>query len=534
MLLSDIELNNSDAEVTSHERVVEASEEDIESRRGQEAHLRNEDEVNVRGKGHRFRARIRGFVRRSLCCLTREHLCPGDHDDVEDPARKQYRLEGSRVRPRYCLRFGSNRTPYNIGMVVSRHQMSMAKSLHWMFRVNFFFLFALSCVVFFAFTLLFAGFIFLAGQLDPQCLRVVGQPFHPSSAGFADAFTLSWTTFSTVGYGNAYPALGHENDSPSNCTFITAICSLESLIGVLYSGFCGAILFGKVLRIQSRAQVVFSDPIVIRYGSGVEAHIEDDEDEYTETGKKKIPCPVLEFRIVNRLFNDVGGEIIDATLNVVASIEPDGDAAGKDPGFERKETTTSSMTSNHFGDDTFGSLHSMDAKEVGNQRRVLDGFLMKALTRKKGTETEQSPRLLNKRIFSKMMMEASEHPFFKRVWLARHVLDEHSPLLKQKTRRVIRKCGGYWPEQLNSYQGVQESLSFHQILVSLNGVSNISASDVYAQKIYDHGDVNVGYEFVNLLYRDGDDLKVDIDLINDVREQHGGGGEPLTFATGEQ
>ena len=39
MLLSDIELNNSDAEVTSHERVVEASEGDIESRRGQEAHV---------------------------------------------------------------------------------------------------------------------------------------------------------------------------------------------------------------------------------------------------------------------------------------------------------------------------------------------------------------------------------------------------------------------------------------------------------------------------------------------------------------
>ena len=39
MLLSDIELNNSDAEVTSHERAVEASEGDFESRRGQEAHV---------------------------------------------------------------------------------------------------------------------------------------------------------------------------------------------------------------------------------------------------------------------------------------------------------------------------------------------------------------------------------------------------------------------------------------------------------------------------------------------------------------
>jgi hypothetical protein len=64
--------------------------------------------------------------------------------------------------------------------------------------------------------------------------------------------------------------------------------------------------------------------------------------------------------------------------------------------------------------------------------------------------------------------------------------------------------------------------------VSLNGVSNVSASDVYAQKIYDFVDINVGYQFVNILYKDTDGtLKVDTDLINDVREQEGGGGEPL-------
>lgn len=472
-------------------------------------------------------------MKRSLCCLKGEHP-RGSEYDVEDPACKQHRLEEARTRPRRCWIFGSNRTPYNIGMAFSRHQMSMAKYLHWMFRVNFFFLFTLSCVVFFAFTLFFAGLIFLAGYLDPQCVRVGNGYFQLSASAFGDAFTLSWTTFSTVGYGSTYPALGHENDSPSNCIFITAISSLESFIGVLYSGFCGAILFGKVLRIQSHAQVSFSDLIAIRYGSGVEAHIEDDEDEYTESGKKKIPCPVLEFRIVNRLFNDVGGEIIDASLNVVASIEADIETTTRAHGYDRNDTTSSSMASNRLGDDTFGSLHSFDEQQVGTHQRVLNGFLGKAITRKTESEQDRSSRLLNKRIFSKMMLEASEHPFFKRVWLARHILDDQSPLLKKKTRRAIRKCGGYWPEQLNSYQGIKESLAFSQILVSLNGVSNISASDVYAQKIYDHGDVNIGYEFVNLLYRDGNDLKVDIDLINDVREQHGGGGEPLTFALGEQ
>jgi hypothetical protein len=82
---------------------------------------------------------------------------------------------------------------------------------------------------------------------------------------------------------------------------------------------------------------------------------------------------------------------------------------------------------------------------------------------------------------------------------------------------------------LDNHEAVRKSLQFSQILVSLNGVSNVSAANVYAQKIYDAVDVNIGYQFVNVLYRDGKDgaLKVDTRLINDVKEQDGGGGEPL-------
>jgi hypothetical protein len=52
---------------------------------------------------------------------------------------------------------------------------------------------------------------------------------------------------------------------------------------------------------------------------------------------------------------------------------------------------------------------------------------------------------------------------------------------------------------------------------------------VYKQKVYNFDDVAVGYEFVHTLYRGGRDgsLKVDLNLINDVVEQKGGGGEPL-------
>ena len=35
-----------------------------------------------------------------------------------------------------------------------------------------------------------------------------------------------------------------------------------------------------------------------------------------EDENNKTPCPVLEFRIVNRLFNEVGGEIMDGKIRV--------------------------------------------------------------------------------------------------------------------------------------------------------------------------------------------------------------------------
>lgn len=48
--------------------------------------------------------------------------------------------------------------------------------------------------------------------------------------------------------------------------------------------------------------------------------------------------------------------------------------------------------------------------------------------------------------------------------------------------------------------------------------------------ISDFVDLNVGYKFVNILYRDNSGkLGVDVDLINDVMVQDGGGGEQLLF-----
>lgn len=137
-------------------------------------------------------------------------------------------------------------------------------------------------------------------------------------------------------------------------------------------------------------------------------------------------------------------------------------------------------------------------------------------------------KLSTNTIFAKLDFESQEHPFFKRLWLARHVIDHHSPLLKQEVKELVRIHGGHWPAELNNPEAVRASIHFDQILVSLSGTSNVDANSVYAQKVYDYVDLCVGFRFCNMLYRETDgSVGVDGTLLNDVTEQYGGGGEDL-------
>ena len=72
---------------------------------------------------------------------------------------------------------------------------------------------------------------------------------------------------SNKGYGVIFPATGASGFYvPSGCVVVGVLGSFEAYLGVLFAGFCCAILFRKVLRSQNLAQVFFSDPIVVRFG----------------------------------------------------------------------------------------------------------------------------------------------------------------------------------------------------------------------------------------------------------------------------
>merc|ERR1740139_1953427 len=338
--------------------------------------------------------------------------------------------------------------------------------LYWSFRTSFFMLFTASLLFFMVWIFFFAILMIITGMYNTECFS---PNFEKTSSNvyINEVFMLSWTTLSTVGYGNIYPSLGSQLSLEINaktCSFLSFLCSVEAFVGVLYGGFVGAVMFGKILRVQSRAQVIFSDPIVIRYGSG----LPDDYD--CEEGY--MPCPILEFRCINKLHDKVGGEVFDATLNCVAIVNPE-------PGSTFKERRNSNIKLNSTAD------------------------------------------------FVKLFIDTEKNPFFKRSWLAQHKLDEKSPLLKSAVRKLIKENNGSWPSHLNSVEGVKYSLlHFTHISVTFSGVCNFSASNVYEHKLYCFSDINIGYQFVKVLHLDDDDdIMVDCDLINDVREQGGGGGD---------
>ncbi len=124
-----------------------------------------------------------------------------------------------------------------------------------------------------------------------------------------------------------------------------------------------------------------------------------------------------------------------------------------------------------------------------------------------------------------------EHPFFSRVWHGVHILDATSPLLTDKARQLIVANNGSWPSSWFEHPHViQEKLDFEDLILTVAGVSNVSAVTVHAYKRYKIGDVLIGYNFAPLVFRDRKSgmLEVDLALANDVREQNGLPGEDLT------
>jgi len=377
---------------------------------------------------------------------------------------------------------------------LNRRSRFLTKYINWTFYSTFAAVFISFLAIFIICCLVFAALFVAAGNQRPECIRVSSEKFgsNPRTV-FSDAFSLSWTTFTTVGYGNVYISSGNDfgtNQKAVHCSPVVALCTCEAFIGLLYAGLCGAILIGKVSRTQSRALLTFANAICLQYkeqedefvddystDSDVES-VSDEEDLGDDYGKNSSVkhmslrptsnvcrlkgCPVLKFQVVNDLSNKVGGDLIDATMKIVG---------------------------------------------VKNQR-----------TGGKLTHSQ----------YCRVELVDFENPFFTRVWHAAHVLDDRSPLLTPRAREGIKDNGGCWPRTwLQSPKSIRKKINFQNLIITVSGVSNISASTVYAYKQYKFSDVIVGFNFAPLVYENEKTgvLKVDMDLINDVIEQQIGEGD---------
>ncbi|KAL7437672.1 hypothetical protein ACHAXH_003191 [Discostella pseudostelligera] len=473
----------------------------------------------------------------------------GDGGDNEGGETQMYRLMATRgtrdvgrcgrtIRFLYaCIKCGAL-TESSIEQ--STHMGSMANPsrwltdfFFWLFRKGWTTVIFLSIVWYYALVLFFAGLIVWSSKLDSDCIREgdteLGEGGHRLL--FMDAFSLSWNTFSTVGYGSSYPALStqHDDAGDEKCVFIIFITSMEALAGVVYAGFTGAILFSKITRITQEADVQFSDSLTVRFGVGVEEKLVDDDEGTTprlddkmnkmspmqrfrylaSSVSKPSPFPVITFRLANTLHNVSGGEIISANLNAAVLTES-----------RRYEHQISNDLANQI--------------QMDRMRRATTSSLhMRSSFRSVGRMTDFSSRSASKivprQIFTKLNLEKHEHPLFKRIWRINHVINSNSPLLTDEAKQAITANNGDWPKEWNTHNAVRNAIRFNELVVSFTGVSNLTGAPVYKQKVYNFDDVAVGYEFVHTLYRGGRDgsLKVDLNLINDVVEQKGGGGEPL-------
>jgi hypothetical protein len=124
-----------------------------------------------------------------------------------------------------------------------------------------------------------------------------------------------------------------------------------------------------------------------------------------------------------------------------------------------------------------------------------------------------------------------EHPFLSRVWHGVHILDATSPLLTDKARQRIKENNGSWPSNWFNPDVIRSKLDFHDLIVTVAGLSNVSAVTVHAYKRYKVGDVLIGFNFAPIVFRNVETglLEVDLALANDVREQSGLGGENLSI-----
>jgi len=168
----------------------------------------------------------------------------------------------------------------------------------------------------------------------------------------------------------------------------------------------GAVFFAKIGHTFTEAPITFSGAVCLQH------------DSYMPSSDK---YPYLEFQIVHNKANYEGWEILGATMECIVVIDVPAGAR-------------------------------FDYHVRGSELFALDFH--------KGNSS------IVKQTYHKVSLEGSTHPYFKRVWHCRHILDENSPLLKKSIKEEIKNNSG-WPSGRLSHNGIRNVLLPFNTLVSV-------------------------------------------------------------------
>jgi hypothetical protein len=262
----------------------------------------------------RFRKKI--WSRMNVAALVESNELTASEEEEAPP--KQYRFRSKR-KVGWCENImgvdDDDEALYNSSWTVASF---VTGYLNWTFRVSFKRLLLNFFVSFWVATIFWSLLILGIAELRPECMQV-GEvaPDSTNTHLWIDAYTLSWTTFSTVGYGLIHPQVTSAafEGGTTRCVGMNLLMALEAFCGVLFTAVCGAIIFSKLTRFQRNARVVFSSPLIFKYGSGLRTS----NDTTDEPEEDDIPFPIVEFRVVNQNRNG-GGEVLNARVKCVASV----------------------------------------------------------------------------------------------------------------------------------------------------------------------------------------------------------------------
>jgi len=259
---------------------------------------------------------------------------------------------------------------------------------------------SITIVSFVGFIMLVTAFAFLyvfVSNATERCIVTsFGSILDSEEVTFGVAFSLSWVTITTLGYGHIVPV---PSERKMTCAAMESIAFLESFLGVIYAGICGAVFYSRLMKSLDQAEVSFSNIICLR--------------------RNLTRCPTLELRIVNNLANLEKGEIIDASINCLVS---------------------KGLWSSNYEDD-IKVKRSRSSQKLNRVRR--QPHFRPVASRKfcySDLVDASNPEI--------MSITNPNLPYFERIWMVRHVLDVNSPLLLPEIRNRISMNGGEWPDDI--------------------------------------------------------------------------------------